>query len=284
MINFEISENTYSRKYSNTYELSILQRMDSFVYMANDGEQNVQLLREYGLRSAFDAPQERVEELETLLRSDPNLRQSYRNIRVGLITALHTLLPNRLFNPDEKSTYLQQLTSIDEAEVKVLSDDLHGAAIQNVYAYPAVVVDFFRRAFPGCRLLHGGSAFLQACRALAGYLDGDQLFLHVWSTHLQIVLFQNKHLQYFNVFSYQSTKDFMYFVMLIVRQFKLDPEAVQTHLSGQIARDTEIYRLLPRFLRQVELLAPPAYLRIGPALREAPAHRYYDLFSLVKGS
>jgi hypothetical protein len=283
MIKFEISENTYSRKSSNTYELSILQRMDSFVYMASDGAQAVQFLREYGLESTSGDPERRVEELEALFRSDANLRQPYRNIRIGLVSALHTLIPRRLFNPSQKETYLQQVASLEQGDLELLSDELHGAAIYNIYAYPAAVVRFFREKFPGCRLSHGGSAFLQACRALSSYLEGDQLFLHVGSTYLQVILFQDKHLQFINLYPYQSTKDFIYFVMLVVRQFKLEPEKITAHLSGQVAVDTEIYRTLPRYLRHVELLSPPAYLQIGPALRQAPAHRYYDLFSLVKG-
>jgi len=284
MIKFEISENTYSRKSSNTYELSILQRMDSFVYMASDGGQTVQFLREYGLESGFDDAARRVEELETILAGDAHLRQSYRNIRIGLVTGLHSLIPNRLYNSAQRAVYLEQLTTLDGRDLELFSDDLQAVALQNVYAYPASVVGFFRKRFPGCRLLHCGSAFLRSCRALSAYLEGDQFFIHVWSRHLQILLFQDKYLQFINIFPYQSTKDVIYFVRLVVQQYQLNPEALTVHLSGQITVDTEIYRTLPRYLQQVKLLSPPAFLQIGPALRQAPAHRYVDLFSLVKGN
>ena len=281
MTAFEISENTFSKKSSPQCELSILHGVDSFAYMITDERQAVQFLKEYRLLTDWGGHAERAEELRGLIDGDTNLRATYRQLRLGLVGSLNTFIPNRLYNPREKETYLSQLAPLAD-ELAFCSDDLQGLGVQNVYACPRVLLDLFREKFPDAHLLHSGSAFVMTYRALSATLPERQVFIHVWARHLQLVFFENQELRFINIFPYRNPKDFIYFVLLIFDQFSLDPVQVPSYLSGHILGDSELFHGLCRYIRKVEMLPAPGFVQVGPALRETPKHVYYDLYSLLK--
>jgi len=280
VIQFEISESDFSRKLSSNYELSILHRMDSFVFMATDQQQRLLLLRDCRLETSVDNPGARVEELQRYIAQDSFLRQSFRSIRMGIVTEKYTLIPNRLFNPQEKNTYLEQITILpDDWQTK--SDDLNGLAAQNVYAYPTKMLQFAREHFPGSRIYHIASAFLLAHRSLPDLLNGQKVFAHIWNRQFQLIYYEGRELQFVNMFSYHSSNDFIYYLMLLFDQFDLDPQTVPVYLSGQINTDSEIYRLLTRYVQEVATMPAPAFLSLGKAFHANPAYHYYDLFALL---
>lgn len=280
VIQFEISESDFSRKKSSHYELSILQRVDSFVFMATDKQQRVLLLRECRLENSLDASAARVEELRNYVARDNLLRQPFRHVRVGLVTEKHTLIPNRLFNPQEKTTYLEQITELPAGWL-VKSDDIDGLAAQNVYAYPGDILNFLHKQWPGSRLFHSASSFLLTHRSPPSLLEGQQVFAHVWPQQIQLLYYEDSDLQFVNMFPYYSAKDFTYYLMLVFDQFALDPKSIPVRLSGQISSDSEIYRMITRYVQKVNILPPPAFVHLGKALQAKSPSFYYDLFTLL---
>lgn len=279
MIQLEISENNFSRKLSSSYELSILYRVDSFVYMATDNAQQVLLLKDHQLQSSTRHAGSRLAELRDIAQQDPLLRQRFRRTRIGVVTNRHTLVPNRLYNPQEKKTYLEQLTTLAD-NCEVVSDDLPELAVQNVFAFPKPFLDFFREQFSESRFFHSTTGFLLGHRAASALPEGYHLFMHIHSRRLQLLLYDGPALQFVNSFSCQNSKDFIYYVMLVFDQFSLSPETVPVFLSGEITNEGEVYQLLTRYIRNVQTMPAPPFLRFGAAFDNLPGYRYYDLFSL----
>jgi len=277
---FEIAEDNFSKKSSAHYELSILNGMDSFVYMITDSGQSLLLLREYQLEQA---PKYRLREQQQLIQQDELLRRKYLSIRAGVITPYQTTIPNRLFNTQAKETYLSHLTDLGE-DYELRVDPLPGFAAQNVYALPQSLIHSLRQAFPGARFFHHSTAFLRVLKSFAGHLSGRNLFLHIWEHKLQIVLFEEKELLLINYFDYQTAKDFIYYVLLTFEQFSLKPERQNVYVSGKILTDSEIYRQLERYLKNIHFLQPPAFLRLGSQLQQRPKYFYFDLFCLLSCS
>jgi hypothetical protein len=281
MISFEISESDYSKKLTSHYELSILCRVDSFVYMATDDQRRVLLLRDYRLDTPFPKFNQRAEELRHTFSKDTNLQVPFRNVRIGVVTERHTLVPNRLYNPQEKTAYLRQLTPLT-GEWEVKSDDLNSIAAQNVYAYPVLLMEVFAEQFSRVRFCHCGSAFLLAHHAMTDFQKGKQVFVNVWSSQVQVILYEGGELQFINTYPYQSFKDFIYFVMLVFDQYDLDRQRVPLHLAGQITEGSEIFRLLKRYVQQVNMQRAPAFVQLGKDYGQVPQHLYYDLFCLLQ--
>jgi hypothetical protein len=276
-ISADITETNFVLHNSIHYELSILQRMDSFAYMVTDGRQQILALREYQLEGENDSA--RMDEVNAIVAADPQLQAKYRRVRVGLVNPKHTLVPNRLFNPQEKAVYLAQVARM-EADAEIFVDDISAISAQNVHYFPEDIARFYRERFPGCRLFNCASAFIAAQRPMSSHQSGPQLFLQYWTGCLQVILFHGRDLLFINTFPVHSDKDLAYFALLPLDQFQLSPQETAVHIAGQFLSDAPLLSQLSRFVGRVNLLEPPAMVRLGPRLAQELGRRHYDLFIL----
>ena len=57
-----------------------------------------------------------------------------------------------------------------------------------------------------------------------------------------------------NNFQFQTGNDAAYYLMLVINQFKLNPEVIEVCMSGQIEKDTEVYNTVFRYIRNLTFL------------------------------
>lgn len=272
----DLVEDTFVKKNTNIYELSILMGVDSFDFMVLDSRQHVQALRSYAVGPQLMA---QPEILKSLVEGDGLLNLSYRTVKAGWAGSKNTLVPQRLFNEQKKTAYLEQATAIAPGEA-VLSDTLQDFGFQNIYLIPQAAERFFRQAFPGCRIFHVGSALLEGIRKLASLKEGPQAYAHIRGGLVFVLAFEDKNLLFFNAFPFQNAKDAIYYLLLAYQQFGFKPGRDPAYLSGQLLEDSEIYREAFRYIKNLHFVDPPAFFHIGPKLSAAPRHFSFDLLGL----
>ena len=238
--------------------------------MVSDGKQQILVVREY----AFDENVDK--ELPEILATDRILQLPFRNSRIIWSGGVATLLPTRLFNPVDRRIPLELLTDLPESHL-VKEDAISQISATNIYAIDPKRWDMLQQKFPGARLFHIYSALIWGCRMWAGHRQGKQVFIHIRPEFFQLLVFDNNNLLLVNQYSYRSVTDFLYYVMLIFDQFKMDPETHPLYLSGKILKEAEIYRLLIRYIRKVEFLKPPAFFKFGQKLTQRPHYFFFDL-------
>ncbi len=275
-INKDIVEDTFIKKNTSIYELSILIGMDSFDYMVLDSQQKVLALRSYSLDPRLGPS---ASQLKTIAQEDKLLQPAYRNARAGFVSRESTLVPRRLFNEKEKRAYLEQSAQL-ESGVNVLADALPALDIYNIYALSPETEDFARASFPGARLFHLGTALLEGLRQHAARDQGHKVYAHIQEGLLYLLVFNSGELLYFNTFSYKSAKDFIYYLLLAFQQFGLKAKDVPAFFSGQLVEDSEIYREAQRYLGDIHFMKAPAFFKLGPKLSKEPQHLYFGLLSL----
>lgn len=277
MIRLDLVDNNYSKKYTLQYELSILIGVDSFAYMVTSAQQEVLALKDYTLAGS---QMRRFVELENIYQEDPKLNASYRSMRIGFKTKSFTFIPNRLFKESEKKSYLDHLQQVHPND-QIRVDHLQFLSIRNVYSIPAKLYEFTHRKFNGARSFHVNTALLGTLYSLATRQGESQLYLHVRPNEVQFFLFKEGILHYVNSFDYQSEKDFIYYVLLVFDQFQLKQDQLPVFLSGHLMPDSEIYKLLGQYIKNVQFIEAPAFFRFGPAFQKHPNYLYFDLLSLA---
>lgn len=270
----DIVENTFTKKNTNTYELSILVGMGSFDYVVLDSQQHLQALKSYTLNNFSDSS-----ELEQLLNLDPIIKYRYGNTRIAWAGGKNTLIPDRLFKADEKKSYLQQTVEVAKAE-RVLSDDIPHAGIHNIYSVPSNVSLYLDQQFPSHQLSHLSTVLIEAQRKISIQYEGKRLYVHLVDSRAYISVFHHTNLLFFNSFEYKSAKDFIYYLLLIFDQLNLPQETTPVALSGQLVEDAEIYRLLKRYLPQFHFLEPPAFIHYGAKMEEHSKYMYFGVLCL----
>lgn len=278
-VNFEIVENNFVKKYTDTYDLSILIGVDRFSFLVSDPQQNILLLRSYPFLPNINQLKDLGDSLKDIYINDESLKQSYRSVRVCILNQKNTLIPSDLFVADQKEVYLKNIIPDLEGN-SVYFDSLKPLGIVNVYAVNTTFVNQLYGYFPNMEVHHSATSLILGHRKIAENRTGRQICLNVRQGILQISLFDNKELLFYNSFTYESSQDFIYYVMLVFDQFKLKPEGNTVHISGQIIQDSEIYHLLFRYIRHLEMMPVPDYYKLGKKGSEIQDYQYFDLFSL----
>lgn len=264
-------EDAFIKRSAPTFELSILSGIDSFTYMVSDGQQNILALREYELS------EETGKDLKNVLQTDRLVQLSYRNVRMIWSHPLAALIPTRLFNPADRQSLLGHLAEVP-SNFLLKNDNIPQLSATNIYGVGEAHLNNLKQKFPGGRLFHLHSALYWGCRMLTSQQGGRQVFVHVRGDGFRALVFEGANLLLVNYYTYQSAKDFLYFILLLFEQFKLDQETTPLSMSGKILTDSEIYRLLSRYIRKLQVLQPPAFFKFGPKLSQKPKYFYFDLF------
>ena len=278
-VDFEIVENNFIKKYADTYDLSILVGMDRFSFLVSDPQQNILLLRSYPFAPEIKDLGELSNPLKDIYINDELLKQTYRTVRIGILNQKNTLIPSDLFVADQKEVYLKNIVPNLEGNT-IYFDALKPMGMVNVYAFDTHFVNQLHGYFPNTKIHHAAASLILGHRKIAENRTGRQICLNVRQGLLQISLFDNKELLFYNTFIYESSQDFIYYVMLAFDQFQLKPEGNTVHISGQIIQDSEIYHLLFRYIRHLEMMPVPDYYKLGIKGNKMHDYQYFDLFSL----
>lgn len=278
-LEFEIKENAFVKKYTDTYDLSILVGVDRFSFLVSDPQQNILLLRSYAFSPGINVLGQLTEPLKDIYIKDDVLKNSFRSVIIGLINSKQTMVPLDLFDPDQKELYLNNVVQYPASDT-VSYDQARPLGLVNLYASNSAIVTQLYGYFPKALIRHASSALILGHRKIAENRTGRQICINVRSGNLQISLFDNKELLFYNSFVFQSSTDFIYYVMLVFDQFGLKPEGNTVHISGQIVQDSEIYHLLFRYIRHLDMLTIPSFYKLGKNGKNINPHHYFDLFSM----
>ncbi len=275
MISLDFIEDSFIKKNANLYDLSALIGAGRFSFLVLDKNKNVIVLRSYSF--------EEKENIKSYFRKtylqDEILKLNFASVKVAVNNSKHTLVPSNLFDENEKAAYLENMAELLPTD-KVNSDDLNFIGAKNVYAINKEIEKLILEAFNNIKIYHGSSALIQGVHLLANTQEGFHMYINVLNKKLNILLFERKNLMFNNSFAFQSVNDFVYYVMLVLDQFKVNPEKAPVYLCGQIMRESEVFKLLYRYIKNVDFLEAPDQLKFRSKYEALNAYKFFDLFSL----
>ncbi len=273
-INFEIIEDQFVRQISPQNELSILLGVDSLSYMITNPQRQVLLLRDFqltnGQQDFFDA-----------VAQDEYLHAAYQKVRIAAVSSIFTLVPERLYNSAENRVYLQDMVNVSY-EKDIRADQMRAAQVQIVYALPQEITALVQKQLMGGQLYHAVTAYLAGVLKLQSAPATPTLYLQIYPGWLLLALVEGNKLLFVNAFHYKDAKDFLYYVLLVLDQYKLTPEVTPTFITGQLIEQSEIYPLLRRYLRTLQFLPSPNFLQFGTKWQQQPTYFHFNLFSLTQ--
>ncbi len=274
-----IQEENFAKSSTSSYDLSILVGMDRFFYAVTDGQQHLLLLKSYQLDEKASSISKFKESLQRVFLNDKLLQLPFHKTYLSFVNHKSTLVPHRLFDENQKETYLQQLIQLGEDDY-IDVNYIAPLDVHLVYSISHTILKEIRAYFPTATIYHAQTPLLFGYRKLMEHQQGHQIFLNVKMELLQLALFDGPNLIFCNNFNYHASKDFIYYVMLIFDQFDLKPESTPIHLSGLIETNSEIYQQLFRYVRHLNFIQQPSFIRFGAQSSTMQTYFYYDLFCL----
>jgi hypothetical protein len=252
-ITYDILDESFFTKSQYEYHLHLLLADDASTYLIHDEDQLL-AYRSYQLEDQNRELFSWKDELQALMHQDKMLQLSFKTVKISLLHQAFTFVPTELYESHNEASYLQKVSANTSNEM-ICHDDLKYLSIKNIYALKFDLQRFIKETFPNVEIFHSISHLVNNLSPLVVNENlKKKLFMNFHQKQVQIILFEGKNLLFANNFQFQTGNDVAYFLMLVVNQFKLNPEIIEVILSGQIEKDTEVYNTIFRYVRNLSFL------------------------------
>lgn len=198
-------------------------------------------------------PASMLEEVKNIFKNNELLHNTYKEVVLIHHNELHTFVPQAYFDEDILSSYLQNTVKVFENDF-VSFDELDALEMNNVYIPFVNINNYIFDSFGEFTYLHSSTVFLQNILK-TNNVTNKAMFVNVYKNNFQLIVVENNQLVLSNYFNYQSKEDFVYYVLFVVEQLKMDPNSFVLTLYGNIKEKDDTYQILYKYVRNVNIYA-----------------------------
>lgn len=240
-------------------------------------------LEDYQL-SDVSTNEELTEQLDFLFDNHTLLKAGYwKSIHVAIKDTQFTLVPTALFAKEYIQDYLNLTTNTENKNEQQAQSYLHlQKDITSVFAISTHLVDWFNKTYPTQKIkyINHTSSFLEGIFQLSNRKQEAEVFIQVEQHFLTIAVTKNNQLQFCNGFTFNSSEDFVYFILFVYDQLQLNPEQTQLTIWGEILDDSDSFNKLYKYIRFIKFGDKPKSLTFSYVFDELHDHRYFDLYTM----
>ncbi len=274
-ITYNIFEDDFNKNQTHSYDLSILIGKDRLSYLISNQQQQALALRAYQLTD----PQPQAP-LKRLLVEDSIIRQKFRSVKVGLFSPRFSLVPLSLFSESGAADYLEQTTNLQRND-KVLADTINSLKAANIFAFDEQYIKGIVEYFPDARFFHVSTGLINNFIANFDSKTSKNIYLNIYDHYVMITVVEEGQLLFHNIFSFKASPDCLYYVLLVYKQLGLTPQKDPLNIVGELVIDSEIYKLLYKYIKTIHFINRPNFYVFGEKIQESfPQNFFFDLYSL----
>jgi Protein of unknown function (DUF3822) len=216
---------------------------------------------------------------ETVLSKSKLLHSVYQLVSCVLVNNKATLVPNSVLEVDKKEKYLNFNSNLLNSET-VFLNELKSIDASNLFSVEDSIKAKIKVLCSGDVVYsHFSSTLIESLVLANKNKVGKKLFVHIQSTHFEIVLLEGKKLLFYNTFTYQSPEDLAYYLLFVCEQMQLNPETIEVELLGEVVTKSAIYKLLEKYIRTLTIGKREDTFELSYQLQTLPHHFYYTLFN-----
>lgn len=267
------------------YHLSFQVNFELFRICVIDSETNrCLLLEDYRLSNIYSTA-DLLEQLDMLFEDHVLIKAGFwKSITVGIKNTQFSLIPESLFEKDYLKEYLSLNTMLDkEPDEEYHYFEQKNTAAVNVFATNERLTNWFNAMYPlkQIRVVHHTAPMIEGIMLQKEEVKNEQsVFVLVEQYFLTIVVKQGKKLIFCNSFTFNTSEDFVYFILFVFDQLGLNPEKCPVVVFGEITHDSESFSKLYKYIRQLSFGSKPDLVRFGYQFDEVFDHRYFDLYNM----
>ncbi|WCO03072.1 DUF3822 family protein [Psychroserpens ponticola] len=200
-------------------------------------------------------PFELLNQLKTIIESNADFNQVFDSVLCIYQNELSTLVPNSLFNDNHLADYLKfnaKILKTDFIDYDTIS--LNNSV--NVYVPLVNVNNYLFDTFGSFIYKHASTILISSVLQHASKHKDIELYVNVGNLHFEMLAAKDNDLKFYNTFDYITKEDFIYYILFSIEQLQLNPETVKIHLSGQIDKDDDLFKIVYKYVRFVDFLEP----------------------------
>ena len=211
----------------------------------------------------------------TLYKEDPVLSKFTELEYLAVDTGEFSLMPTRLYNPEQKAAYFKDLADLSSKYVE--SIPLANNSTQVLFSFEKAIIETIEEHYQIGQIIPNFSGLINSTLQL----DQSYVFLiHFEDKNIYISYTENTQLKFFNRFEFNSTADVLYYVLKVCSVLKIDPKGLEVMLSGNIDVESEIFKALYKYIHQLDIYRLTENFNIPLADKEI--HYFNDIFAILK--
>lgn len=202
----------------------------------------------------------------------------YKKVSLSVVNNRSTLVPNALFDANEKDALLKFNHSLADGEI-IAIDNLPNLDAKNIYALPKPIEQQFKELYSSLAITHYSSPLIEQVLLINKHSDTVNVAVNVRSEGFEALVLNSGKLIFYNTFTCHTAEDFIYYILFVFEQLKLNPESVKVELFGELEKSSAIYQLLYKYIRNIKFGDRPDAFDYSFKITALPKQYYYSLFS-----
>ncbi len=271
-------DKSFSESNSNQYFLFLQLGKSGLTYTVFNPQNAQFLVLEQFLFNEVYSDYSITNHLKTILENSTILKLNFNKFQVAYINQRATLIPNAIFNNEEIKKYHAFNFSILEEDC-FFYNKLLNADCMNIFSIPDYITNSFR-SIANISFHHFSSAIIEASLINSKTVNTDIVIdVNVLPSSFQITVIKNQKLEFYNSFTYQTSEDFIYYLLFVFNQLQIKPEESVINLSGEVEKNSAIYEMLFKYIKQINFSSLPKNLKYSYTFSDIPTHYYHSLFN-----
>jgi len=274
---YNIDKSLESEHFQNL-KLSIQLKLDGFSFSILNIELNkIVALVDYNL-GGIKHPIELLKKIKEIYNEDSLLKLSFKEVKIAHVNQISTLIPVALFDDNNLKSYLSFNQKLLENEY-ITYDIIETHDIANVYSPFTEINDFFFDKYGEFIFKHYSSVLIENIFEINNGNKDLKMYVHVLNNQFEVVVIDNKKLILYNSFVYDTKEDFVYFILFIAEQLKINTEEFELELYGDIEPYSELYALIYKYVRNVSFGYRTDKQEYSHELNDINSHNYFVLLN-----
>ncbi|WP_458626920.1 DUF3822 family protein [Winogradskyella sp. PC D3.3] len=177
--------------------------------------------------------------LKAELSSNTVFSEDFNAVLVIHQNELATLVPEELYDVEHKADYLKFNSKILRNDF-ITEDDISINKSVNVYVPYVNINNYIFETFGEFVYKHSSSVLIDAYLQQTETSETPIVYLNINENTVEVLVIEKNKLQLFNVFEYHSKEDFIYYILFVFEQLKLNAETTPVELSGHINKGDDL--------------------------------------------
>ena len=218
------------------------------------------------------------EQFKSIVAGSSLLKGEFRSTSLAQVDSDFTLVPSPLYQ-EARADEVFAFNFPSIAERNITADQVDDLDVRNLYNLSASLSATSKALFPGIKILHAQSSLLSRLALLNKSQSGPRVFLHFRKPWFDMIVMDGKKLMLCNAFPYQAPEDVAYYVLYTLEQLELSPENAALSLLGDLHMDSETYRILETYVKNIAFFEDSSGLKVATKLDSVPRHVYFNLLN-----
>ncbi|TPE46000.1 DUF3822 family protein [Pontibacter mangrovi] len=240
------------------------------------------VLEDYELITVF-SPLQVGEQLRLIAQENPLFdQQNWKNVRVSVSNPHFTLVPETLYDPAHQLDYLRLHSDLNPQLDDVMCFRHGGLEAINIFALDNGLHEALREVFTedNLQVVHLTSSFIRSVLHQSPRMPLRSMFAFVERNFVTLLVVGPTGLEFCNIFQYVSPEDFIYYIIFIMQEQKMNPEQETLTVWGDITHDSALFHILQKYIRHIKLGKKPSDAEYSYKFHDLFEHRYFELYSL----